>query len=175
MEVRRYVVTGGLGAGKTSVVSALRHSVDVVAEPARELIAERQSAAGESNLDGRPEQFVELLIGRSIEKYESVSDRAVAIFDRGLPDCVAYAAVYGIDTRPAVEAATNHRYETPVFVAPPWEEIYATDDMRKATFPQAVAFYLEVVSAYERLGYEMIALPRTSVEARVAFIMAHLS
>lgn len=50
-----------------------------------------------------------------------------------------------------------------------------TDDMRRATFPQAQAFYSEVVSAYDRFGYELLELPKTSVESRVAFIKAHLT
>ncbi|HUG08997.1 MAG TPA: AAA family ATPase [Acidimicrobiia bacterium] len=170
----RYVITGGLGTGKTSAISALKHRVETAAEPARELIAEHLAATGESTLDHRPELFVERLISKSLQNYRSASETAVTVFDRGLPDCVAYAAVYGIDIQPAIDAATANRYENPVFVAPPWKEIYTTDDMRKATFAQAEAFYSEVISAYNRLGYELTELPKASVEERVAFITAHL-
>ena len=98
----------------------------------------------------------------------------MTVFDRGLPDCVTYAAVYRIDTQPAIDAATANRYQNPVFVAPPWKEIYTTDEMRKATFAQAESFYSEMISAYDRLGYELTELPKASVEERVAFIAAHL-
>ena len=82
----RYVVTGGLGTGKTSVVSALSRDVETVAEPARELIAEHQAATGEPTLDHRPGLFVERLIARSLEKFHSASASVVTVFDRGLPD-----------------------------------------------------------------------------------------
>lgn len=82
--------------------------------------------------------------------------------------------MYGVETQPAVEAAARHQYENPVFVAPPWKEIYTNDEMRKATFAQAESFHSEVISAYDRLGYEMIELPRTPVEDRASFITAHL-
>jgi len=170
----RFVVTGGLGVGKTSVITRLGQSVKTVPEPARELIAEHRSATGEKTLDDAPEVFVNRLIARSVEKYRSVSDGQVAVFDRGLPDCVAYAAVNGIDTRPAMEVSAANPYESPVFVAPPWRDIYINDDMRKATFAQAEAFYSEVIAAYDRLGYELIELPKVSVEDRVALISSHL-
>lgn len=171
---RRYVVTGGLGTGKTSVISALAGEVETVAEPARELIAEHRAATGETTLDDRPETFVTRLIERSVENYGSIS-QGIAVFDRGLPDCAAYAAVYGLDTRPALEASGRYRYDSPVFVAPPWEEIYTTDDMRRATFDEAKAFHAAVVAAYERSGYEMVELPRATVEARVDFMNALLA
>ena len=170
----RYVVTGGLGTGKTSVISMLAREVETVPEPARELIAEHRAAGGEPTLDRQPEVFVAKLISRSIENHRSASEVVTTVFDRGLPDCVAYAAINGIDVKPAFEASARHRYENPVFVAPPWKSIYVNDDMRRATFAQAEAFYEEVVAAYDGLGYEMVELPRASVDARVAFIEAHL-
>ena len=171
----RYVITGGLGTGKTSAVTALEDKVRTVPEPARELIAEHLAATGEPTLDHRPELFVERLITRSLQNYRSAAESTVTVFDRGLPDCVAYAAVFGIDAKPALDAATANPYENPVFVAPPWKEIYTTDGMRKATFAQAESFYSEVISAYVQLGYELTELPKVSVEERAAFIAAHLS
>ena len=170
----RYVITGGLGTGKTSVISVLERTVETVPEPARELIAEHRALTGEATLDHRPDLFVERLISRSLEKYRSASEATVTVFDRGLPDCLAYAAVCGVGTQPAMEAAAAYRYQNPVFVAPPWKEIYTTDDMRKATPAQAASFYAAVISAYDRLGYDMIELPKASAEERAAFIKTHL-
>ena len=166
----RFVITGGLGTGKTTLISALSDSISTVAEPARELIAEHRLATDESTLDKRPEEFVQRLIERSIHKYAAVSDGVVAVFDRGLPDCVAYAKVYGLDVGEALAAAAQYRYETPVFVAAPWAEIYRPDDMRRATFAQAQSFYAEVVAAYESLDYEMVQVPQVSPVERAAFI-----
>jgi predicted ATPase len=170
----RYVITGGLGVGKTSVLSLLKPRYETVAEPARELIAEHRKSTGEATLDHRPELFVELLISRSIENHAAASPSAVTVFDRGVPDCIAYAMAYDLDIGPALDAASRYRYESAVFVASPWEEIYSTDDMRRATFAQAEAFHSYVVEAYERLRYQVIELPKTSVEERAAFLVEHI-
>lgn len=46
--------------------------------------------------------------------------------------------------------------------------------MRRATFAEAEAFYSYVVEAYARLRYQIIELPKTSVEERTAFIIDHI-
>ena len=170
----RFVITGGLGVGKTSVLALLEPRYDVVAEPARELIAEHRSTGSETALDRQPELFVELLVARSIDKFTAASPSAVTIFDRGVPDCIAYAMAYELDIGPALDAASQCRYEAPVFIASPWLDIYGTDDMRRASFAQAEAFHSYVVDAYERLGYQTVELPKTSVKERAAFISDHI-
>lgn len=90
------------------------------------------------------------------------------------PDCIAYAKSYGLNIGPALDAASRYPYENPVFIASPWEEIYRTDDMRRATFAQAQAFYSHVVGAYKRLGCQTVELPKASAKERAAFIVGHL-
>ena len=171
----RHVITGGLGVGKTTVLSALRSGYPTVAEPARLVLAEHRDETGETTMDHRPEEFVQRLVDRAIDDFVSADESQITVFDRGLPDCIAYADVFGIDRAPALEAAVAHRYDAPIFLAPPWEDIYKTDDMRRATFAQAETFYAAVVLAYEQLGYELVELPRATVEERVEFIEARLA
>ncbi len=170
----RYVITGAPGTGKTTLVESLAHVGEIVGEPARELIAEHRAATGEPSLDGSPEQFVERLISRSIEKFDAARDADVAIYDRGLPDCVAYANGFDVDTAAAFTAAAGRRYSDPVFVVPPWEAIYTVDDMRRATFAQVTAFHDELVATCEAFGYELVELPMASVAYRVQVVTRFL-
>lgn len=172
--MQRFVITGGLGVGKTTLLNEIRTRFVVAAEPARELIAEHTVGTGEASLDHRPELFVSRLVTRSVDKYESVPEAATVVFDRGIPDCVAYAMVSGVETRGAMRSAELHRYEDPVFVAAPWRDIYHTDEMRKATFEEAETFYRHVIAVYESLGYELVEIPQTSVEDRASFVLAHI-
>lgn len=167
--MRRHVITGAPGTGKTALVESLAHLCTVIGEPARELIAEHQRATGEESLDGSPELFVERLILRSIEKFDAATDGAT-IYDRGLPDCVAYARVFGVDAAPAIAAASVRRYCDPVFLAPPWESIYSADDARRASFDQITVFHNELVVAYQALDYELLELPKATVAERVQMV-----
>jgi predicted ATPase len=81
---------------------------------------------------------------------------------------------YVLSISPALDAASRYRYENPVFVASPWEEIYSTDYIRRATFAEAETFHSYAVEAYARLRYQIIELPKTSVDERTAFIIDHI-
>lgn len=174
MEMKRYVITGAPGTGKTALVESLGRFGHLVGEPARELIAEHRAVTGQQSLDGSPELFLERLIARSIEKFDAVIDLDVVIYDRGIPDCVAYAGVSDLDTTGAIAAATSRRYSNPVFVTPPWEAIYTVDDMRRATFDQVTDFHFKLLSAYETLGYDLIELPKVPVPERVDIVAQFL-
>ena len=170
----RFVVTGAPGTGKSSVISLLGDRHATVSEPARELIAEHAAQTGEATLDGRPELFLTRLVQRSIDDFRSGSGATVVFFDRGLPDCVAYAAVLGMDREPLLEQANEFRYDSPVFIAPPWKEIDTTDALRRATFEQVETFHFHLRSAYLQLGYGLIELPKISPSGRVEVVTEHL-
>lgn len=59
-----------------------------------------------------------------IADYTAATRPAVTLFDRGVPDCVAYAMASGLDLGPASDAASRYPYEEPVFAAGLWEEIW---------------------------------------------------
>ena len=172
--ITRIVITGAPGTGKTSLLTGLRRWGSVVPEPARILIAEHEAATGEPSLDHRPDLFVDRLLARSIDAFEHPPASDVVFYDRGLPDCITYAHIYGLDEGPARRASAQRRCHVRVFICPPWREIYVTDDLRRATFEQVESFHASLVDEYNALGYELVSIPKTSVEERVAFVASTL-
>jgi len=168
--VRRHVLTGAPGTGKTTLPTELTHLGTCVGEPARELIAEHREATGEQSLDGRPEQFVARLVERSVEKYRVASQDSIYIYDRGIPDCAAYAIAFGIDPEPALEAARRRRYDEPILVLPPWEAIYSVDDMRRMDFAMTLDFHNNLMAVYQRLGYDLVVIPEATVGERAKIV-----
>ena len=51
-----------------------------------------------------------------------------------------------------------------------WAEIYTTDSERTMTYEQARDFGRSVRDVYRRLDYDLVEVPRVSVEDRGAFI-----
>ena len=168
------MITGPPGSGKTAVV---RELVGVgihggVAEPARRVIAEQRAIDGDGLYDKNPRVFLDLMLSRAVADFRSMSGAPGPVFfDRGIPDLIGYAELFGLDASAAASAAAVHRYNDLVFVLPSWPEIYVTDSERRMTFEAAEAFGERVRGIYVECGYSVIDVPRDAVSARARFIL----
>ena len=111
----------------------------------------------------------------------AIADHAAAatnagwtFFDRGLIDAAAaLRAMTGDEVLHPL--GTAHRYHRRMFMAPPWPEIYVTDDGRRHGFDEAVAEYDRLAATYPALGYEVVRLPKIPTAARADFVLAALA
>jgi predicted ATPase len=166
-----FVLTGAPGTGKSAILNRLSGDLRCVDEPAREVIAEQRASGGRGTWDQDPSLFVNLLLQRSIEKYEAVRGLGEKVlFDRGIPDCVVYAIRAGADPTPALTAADTFRYEPHVLFLEPWSDIYTTDEERIMSFDDTVSFSEALRDVYERSGYVLVDVPRNPIDARVHFV-----
>jgi predicted ATPase len=168
-----YVISGGPGAGKTTLLAALRQAGFAGVEEASRALIQEQVALGSGVVPWRDlGGFAELARARMVAQHAAASQHAGPVFfDRGLPDLLAYLEVAGQPVPAATQAAVAaHRYQTPVFLAPPWPEIYVNDAERWQTFAEAEALYHALRRTYQALGYPILDLPKSSVAERVAFV-----
>ena len=167
------VITGPPGSGKTPIVRELVESgFTGVPEPAREVIAEQRAVGGDGVYDKNPRLFLNLMLSRAVADFRRLSDAPGPVFfDRGIPDLIGYADLFGCDASDAANAALVHRYNDLVFVLPSWPEIYVTDSERRMTFEAAKAFGERVRSIYVELGYSVVDVPCDTVVARARFVL----
>ena len=122
------ILTGAFGSGKSTVLQLLKaQDLIVVAEPARQILAEQRSIGDEGVPEKNPKLFIQLLLSRAMYQYQQmqgVHDKV--IFDRGVADNIAYAELFNLHYPAAKEAAKRLRYDTNVFFFPAWQEIYTT-------------------------------------------------
>ena len=176
-KVNFYILSGAMGAGKSAVISRLRdRGIPCVPEPAREILAEQRLIQAMGVPEKKVDLFSMLMLSRSIHNYyeNSAMEKAV-VFDRGIPDMIAYASLFDLDESPYVNAANEFRYNPTVFYLPAWEDIYTNDSERKMSFEDAKAFGAVVRSIYEDLGYRILEVPRLSIEERVQFLLARVA
>ena len=156
-----YIVTGAPGSGKTAILDHVGAGIRCVGEPAREVLAEQRSVDGAGTPDRDASLFLDLLLQRSIDKHVAAQRwEGSVVFDRGIPDCIAYAVMLGVDPTPSVLASQRHRYNNQVLLLEPWEEIYVVDEERTMSFADTVPFHGALTDAYERAGYSLV--PSTS-------------
>jgi predicted ATPase len=168
-----FVITGPPGSGKTPIVRQLLASgFTGVAEPAREVIAEQRAIGGDGVYDRNPRLFLNLMLSRAVADFRRMSGVSDPVFfDRGIPDLIGYAELFGLDASEAANAADLHRYNDLVFVLPPWPDIYVTDSERRMTFEAAETFGERVRSIYVALGYSVLDVPRDTVVVRARFML----
>jgi predicted ATPase len=171
-----FILTGAMGGGKSTLLRELtKAGIRCVAEPAREILAEQRA----SGSGGTPEQsadlFCKLMLSRSIQKYNQGMNAAeVQVFDRGIPDMIAYADLSSLDRKTFDQAAEQYRYNPQVFFFAGWEDIYTTDAERKMSFAQARKFGESVQVIYQKLGYQIVNVPFQSIGERTNFILERL-
>jgi predicted ATPase len=172
-----YVLSGAMGGGKSTVLSGLRNSgFHCVPEPAREILSEQRMIQATGVPEKNADLFCMLMLSRSMHTYEEHGDvEASVVFDRGIPDMLAYARLFRLDETPYANAAKEFQYNPTVFYFPAWEEIYTTDAERKMSFADAKAFGDVVRAIYETLGYQILEIPLFSLEERVKFIADRIS
>jgi predicted ATPase len=165
-----WILTGAPGSGKTAILDELRGTIRCVDEPARRVLAEQRASGGTGTPDRDPARFVELLMEAAIADHERAVGGGPALFDRGIPDCIAYAIHLGVDPGPSIRASDRYRYHDEVLILEPWEEIYVTDDERTMSFADTVAFHTVLEDAFDRSGYRRVTIPRGSAGDRAAFV-----
>jgi predicted ATPase len=173
---RFFVITGGPGSGKSTLIAALRCAgCRVSEEVGRQIIREQ------ARIDGRalpwidPPLFAKLMLAREMQAYEAHASHPDRVFfDRGVPDVVGYLRLVGHPVPPYMDkAAKTFRYNRRIFIAPPWPEIFTQDSERKQTLEEAVRTYDAMVDTYTAFGHVLIELPRASVEERVRFVLGN--
>lgn len=184
MNPKRIVISGGPGTGKTSVIKTLeQQGYFCFHEIIREMTLEAKKHGNEDTFVSNPLLFVDdpmlfnqkILEGR-LKQFTNAETlgRDIVFYDRGLLDVLAYMDYFGQEygdnfTKPC----TTNIYDT-VFLLPPWEEIYISDNERMESYEEAVQLHERLEATYARFGYDVIIVPKTTVDQRIAFIKTHL-
>ena len=145
-------------------------------EVSRTVTREAQSRGVEQLFLQEPLFFSELLLNSRINQYEQSEklDGELVFFDRGIPDVMGYLDYLGMDYPELYRLKSMELRYTRVFMMPPWEKIYRTDNERYESFEQSLLIYNELKKAYTSIGYEFEIIPEASVENRVEFILNSL-
>jgi predicted ATPase len=174
---RKFIITGGPGTGKTTLVNELGSRGYVCYdEIARRIITEQLEVGSDAVPWLNLESFSSLVLESMLSQYSTAAAplSPVAFCDRGVPDIIAYLTASSLSIHQKYyEAIEKGHYERRVFVTPPWKEIYESDRIRTESYETSLLIYAFLLSTYRKLGFELVEIPRISVHERADFVILH--
>jgi predicted ATPase len=174
--IERFVIISGCsGGGKSTLLSELkRRGFATVEEPGRRIVRAELRGDGSALPWVDAAKFVRRAFAMSLADIaEAGTCQGWVFFDRGLIDSAV--ALEHLGGEPAHTTIGGLRFHSRVFLASPWPEIFVTEDERPHGFDAAVAEYERLRAAYPALGYELVVLPKVSVEERADFVLRTLT
>lgn len=173
---KRYIITGGPGTGKSSIIKSLKKQDYACSkEISREIIKEELKTEGETVPWLNLSSFSDKLVHLRTKQWLAADEGETHFFDRGIIDVIAYLN-NGNKQVPEhyIHAAYKYPYNTKVFITPPWENIYHQDAERMESFEESERIHQYLVESYQNFGYKLIEVPRLSVTERAAFILSQI-
>lgn len=169
----RIVITGGPGAGKSSLIATLSAlGFPCMEEAARKVIGEFQGL--ELSPWGNMAEFIRLVYERLFYDLRQPAYQ-ITFCDRGIPDCIAYLKEAGQDVPEYLKQFDPHQYYAPeVFILPPWPEIYQEEPARRQDYAKAVSLYQSLKNTYLECGFRLVEVPRLPVSERADYILESL-
>lgn len=173
--MRRVVVTGCSGGGKSTLLEALRARGYPVVEEAGRRVVRRALAEGGEALPWRdPAAFAAAAIALATADHADAARLGeLVFFDRSVLDVAAYLdAVTGSAQTAAL--AARLAYHEVAFLAPPWPELFAGDAERRHGMADALAEYERLLRVYPAASYRLVELPKSPVDQRADFVLRTL-
>lgn len=162
---QRYVLTGGPGSGKSSIILALEQQGESIIREAAEDYIKLRQAQGQETPWIEPD-FQDRILDLQIQRELRIPLFAERVFiDRGLADGMAYE-VEGRKTYERIKAETNKTKYEQIFIIARLDDIKKTA-IRRENYEEAKKLEKNLYRIYKELNYDPIRINSGPLEERV--------
>lgn len=176
--MRRYVLAGAPGAGKTAILRVLQsQGFAVVEEAATDVIAAQQRRGVDQ--PWLSDDFIDAIVDLQRQRQRAAAAAEAQVYDRSPVCTLALARFLG---RPVTAALTaeidrimrDKVYEREVFFVRPIGSVELTA-ARRISYQESLAFEEVHEAAYQEHGFEIVDVPPAAVAERAARIADHIA
>lgn len=175
----RYIITGGPGVGKTTIINHLKSlGENAIYEAATDIIRQEQAKGNLAPWTNPSfeENIIDLQEKRQMEAAAAKTKRV--FFDRSPIDTLTYRLMSEHKVTKKIKNAVvdilkNRFYNKTVFLIEHLH-FYKKDEIRHETAEEALKIQNKLKEIYTKLGFRVVLIPSAPVEARVQRIMSTL-
>jgi len=174
--LKKIVISGGPGVGKTTTIQELQKINYATIPEAFSVLY--QEAQEKENLDifctDRTQLHHQVFEKQcALEKLHE--DKTVILCDRSAVDIIGFTSYYKNHMSDHFfDAIAQHRYNLVFFLDPLPIHLYQNSDIRRESWHTSLIIHDHIKKGYEQLNYELINVPFGTIQDRLDFILNHL-
>lgn len=169
-----YVITGGPGSGKTTLVNLLSQRGHKTAiEHARHYIdTQRTKGMTVEEIKRNQKEFQDSVLDMQIEQEAALASEELIFLDRAIPDALAYYRFLGLPLDQKITNAMKNASYRKVFILDPLPLV--NDYARTEDADDQKRIHSHITEVYGSLGLPIVRVPVLPPGERVDFILKNL-
>ena len=175
MTTKRYIISGGPGSGKTTLVQHLRLlGYPTVRETAREIIEWNLERGGKILPWIDRDLFDAHLVDICAEDYARTSAFEIVFFDGCMLDVVPWRVHLEQNTNKYEALIGEFSFDQNVFVPEPWDAIHFSNSARPFSFDDCISITEKIANFYRKHDFKVTMVPPMSPIKRTRYVLSAL-
>ncbi len=141
------------------------------------IVQEQMASRGNALPWDDKQAFAVQLASKALEQYNSVNAfDGDTFFDRSVVEAEVFSDLYNLRLPQSLRSFTDIcHYADPIFLTPPWQEIFESDAERQHGFEDAVIEHNALQLRFLEKGYSVLMIPQDTIMRRVDWILEVIS
>ena len=175
-DCKLFVISGGPGTGKTSIIKELSKKFKFVLEAAREVGKKDSRFNGKSIKEINPLEFQRAIFDFQKKKFSELKDKKNKIIfsDRWFGDTLAYYKFHNLKI-PKDEFDYAKKFRCSKVFMLNFLNFYEKDRLRQESNKEQKEIHRLIINMYKKLGYTPIIVPFMNISDRVRFILSKIN
>jgi predicted ATPase len=166
-----YVITGGPGTGKTTVINMLAEKGYATVPEMARLHIDEELARGKTHEEMRRDEhvFQREVLRMQLDAEKHLPRTRTTFFDRGVPDTLAYYRFHSLEEDALITKAVAECRYRKIFML---ERLPLKPDYARTETEEDQKELVRIIhEVYDSLPFTVIHVPKMSSEKRIAFIL----
>ncbi len=176
MKLKKVIISGGPGTGKSSIINELKNRGYLCFDEVWKKEYKNPKKTSNSDEINTFSQYIFLERLKHLEiKPNKKTKENLVFYDRSIIDTISYLKAYKKNIKTSWKNLANKkRYHETIFFCPTWKEIYKQTDGRKESFQESILIEKYLTSTYKEFLYKINTIPKLDIKNRVDYILENI-